>query len=289
MVRDNVVSGIFYESDFNDLDKQIRNCFLSKFGPGSLPGKRKDKKIYGIISPHAGYNFSGPCAAWSYKEIGESKFANTFVLLGVDHSGYGDYVSINMKNWETPFGLIRNDKGFGMEVMNKCNFIVENNNAHANEHSIEVQLPFLQFSNKDFINEIKISPYSITRYDYELCKKLGKAMAKIDDNIIVIASSDFTHYGRNYGYLPFIKNVKEEMYKLDREAIELICNLKTEEFIEYVQRKRATICGAGPISVLIETVKELGAKKGKLLKYYTSGDIINNYDNAVGYASIVFV
>lgn len=289
MVRSPTVAGMFYESDADLLSKQIAKCFTSKFGPGDLPTKRKEKRIYGVVSPHAGYNFSGPCAAWAYKEIAESKFPETFVILGPDHSGYGDYINASTKNWETPFGMVFNNTHLVRGVIGKCNFVNENEEAHKNEHSVEVQLPFLQFSNKDKIDKLKIAPFSVTRYDYEMCKKLGKQIASADEDIVAIASSDFTHYGRNYGYIPFINNVKEEIHKLDNEAIQLVCKLKTEEFLEYLKKKKATVCGGGPIAIVMETVKGLGAKKGKLLHYYTSGDIINNYNNSVGYASIVFV
>lgn len=287
-MRKPIVAGQFYEANFGSLNKQIENCFFHKFGPGDLPTRRKDNIVYGIISPHAGYAYSGPCQAWAYKEIAESKKPNTFVMIGVNHSGQGANFSVSLDDWETPLGIVKADKGFARELINKCDFVKEDKGAHENEHSIEVQLPFLQYVNKDYLNSIKFVPIVISNYNLEMCKKLAEAIVNIDKNVIIIASSDFTHYGYNYGYTPFIRDKKENLYKLDGGAIEQITALNSEDFLTYKKQMRTTICGTGAISVLIECVKMLGAKKGNLLNYYTSGDITESYKNAVGYAAIVF-
>src|SRR3989344_9393580 len=101
MIRKPIVSGQFYESNFNELDKQIRECFNSEFGPGDLPLRRKDKEIVGVVSPHAGYVYSGPAAAWCFKEVAEAKMPDLFILFGLSHSGYGSCLSLY--DWETPF------------------------------------------------------------------------------------------------------------------------------------------------------------------------------------------
>jgi MEMO1 family protein len=110
MVRQPIVAGQFYENNSSELDKQIANCFKSDFGPASLPKQKRKNRLIGIISPHAGYPFSGPCQAWSYKEIAESEFPDTYILLGLSHGGYESCLSI--KNWKTPFGIVKNDKEF---------------------------------------------------------------------------------------------------------------------------------------------------------------------------------
>jgi MEMO1 family protein len=159
---------------------------------------------------------------------------------------------------------------------------------NSSEHSIEVQLPFLQFINKDRLDKIKIAPIIISNdLDPEkIAEYIFKAIKETKKKVVIIASSDFTHYGLNYGYLPFREDVKENLYQLDRGAIDLIKSFQTDKFLDYIAETRATICGKYPISVLLELSKKLGAKKATLLNYYTSGDIINDYTNAVGYASI---
>ena len=276
--REPVFAGQFYPAGKEELKKQIKECFLSGFGPGKLPGKKK-KQILGVISPHAGYQFSGAAAAFSYKEIAESEKADTYVILGPSHSGLPS--STSLEDWGTPFGISENDVEF-CRTLGKFG-IKANEKAHSKEHSIEVQLPFLQF----VYPNAKIAPV-IAGHDLDF-KKIASAITKTAEKlkrkIIIIASSDFTHYGPAYGYAPFSENIKENMYRLDNEAIKAVKSMDPEKFIKHIRENQATICGQMPIAVIMEALK---AKKARLLKYYTSGDIMGDYTNAVGYASIVF-
>ena len=284
-MRKPIVAGQFYESGFDELDSQIKECFKSKFGPGDLPVKRTDKKIFGIVAPHAGYTYSGPCQAWAYKEIAESSFPDLYVIIGLSHGGFPTCISL--EDWETPFGAISVDKDFGNSLIDKG--IKLNEEAHANEHSIEVQIPFLQFVNKDKLNEIKILPIIASDdVNYgELAEKIVKTIDETAKKVVFIASSDFTHFGISYGYMPFSTNVKENMYELDGKAIKLIEELKSTQFLQYADETGATICGKQAIAVVVEACKLLGANKGRLLHYYTSGDIVGDYSNAVGYGAVV--
>jgi AmmeMemoRadiSam system protein B len=285
MPRKPVVAGQFYEGSSRELDKQITDCFSSKFGPGALPLKKRTKKILGIISPHAGYQFSGPCAAWAYKELAESKLPDLFILLGLSHAGHPSCISL--EDWETPFGLVKNDIEFGNALIKNSN-LKQNESAHQHEHSIEVQLPFLQFINKESRDKLKISPIIASpdiKYE-DLAKSIATTIKSQNKRTIIIASSDFTHFGLNYGYFPFSKDVKDNMYQLDNKAIEHIKSLNAYRFLDYIEETGATICGKYPIAVLIEICKLLGAKKARLMHYYTSGDIIGDYGSAVGYGAI---
>lgn len=290
LVRKPVVAGQFYELVFEKLDKQISQCFKSKFGPGDFPVERSNRKItYGLVSPHAGYQASGPAAAWAYKEIAESKLPSCYIILGPNHTGLAtSEVSTTLANWETPFGPVQADRGFARELMGKCSFVKDDYKAHSNEHSIEVQLPFLQFVSKDVLRKIRIVPLIITDYDLQLCRDLADAIVDVSEDICVIASSDFTHYGPYYNYVPFSNEKKENMYKLDGEIISFVNKLDTKGFLECLNAKRATVCGAGAIAVCMEVMRHFGIKKGHLLNYYTSGDILNDYTNSVGYAAIKF-
>jgi hypothetical protein len=288
MVRKPIVAGMFYEDDFGRLDEQINKCFKnSKFGPGELPTKKREKEIMGVIAPHAGYQFSGPGQAWVYKEIGESKLPDVFIILGTNHTGIGKSSTL-LDDFETPFGIVKIDKEFTKSLIDK-GWVIQSKDVHDQEHSIEVQLPFLQFVQRDHLNKLRIVPVAVSQgSNYEL---FGKAVAKIakeqEKKICLIASSDFTHYGVNYGYVPFVYNIKESLEALDMGAIEYIKKLDAWSFIDYVESNKATICGAYAIAVLIEACKALGAKKVELMQYYTSGDIVKDYANAVGYASII--
>lgn len=290
LVRKPVVAGQFYSEGFEKLDKQIIECFKSKLGPGDLPVRRNNKSItQGIISPHAGYQFSGPAAAWAFKEVAESKLPSRFIIIGPNHTGISSSeVSTTIATWETPFGHLEPDEDFIRRLLEECKLVKIDHNAHSYEHSIEVQLPFLQFANKDVLKKVRIVPLIISHYDLETCMALADKIADISEDFCVIASSDFTHYGPNYGYTPFSRNVKENLYELDNGAISLINKMDTKGFLKYVKEKEATICGAGPIAVCMEVMRNLGIKKGELLRYYTSGDVIKDYTNAVGYAAIKF-
>jgi len=148
-------AGMFYESAITMLDKQLEWCFTSKHGPGDLPSKKKGEDIIGAIVPHAGYTYSGPCAAWAYKAIAEAGMPDLFIILGPNHYGSGS--GITMETYDMPYAEIRVDQDFARKLLEKGT-IKENPQGHATEHSIEVQLPFLQFVFKNKMEKIKIVP-----------------------------------------------------------------------------------------------------------------------------------
>jgi hypothetical protein len=281
MTRQPSVAGLFYPNKKEELIEMIKKCFLDKKGPGELCQKNKDKKTMAIISPHAGYFYSGMCAANGYKEIGETK-ADTYIILGNSHEGYTTCIST--EDWQTPLGIAENDKEMTEAIIKEG--IEENNEAHYNEHSIEVQIPFLQFIKE----KPKIVPIMIGQEENykETAKKIFNAIKKTKKKTIIIASSDFTHYGPNYDYIPFTEKVKENIQKMDNQAIEIIKKMDADKFTEHIQIEASTICGAYPIAVCMEICRLDGVKKATLLKYYTSGDVVHDYKNAVGYASIKF-
>jgi len=276
-MRNPVVSGAFYPADIASLKKAIKDCFLSGFGPGKLPEK-DSKKVKGIIVPHAGYNYSGPCAAFAYKVVAESIKPDLFILLGPSHAGFGSCLSL--EDWKNPLGIAKVDNDFaGLLVENG---IPQDEQAHAGEHSIEVQLPFLQFILEDF----KFVPIIVSEDYMQVAATIIKSLEQSNKKAFFIASSDFTHYGMDYGYVPFSENVKENMYKLDKNAIEHALKLDAKSFLDYIDKTGATICGKYPIACLLECIKPA---KAELLKYYTSADITNSgYSMAVGYASVLF-
>ncbi len=281
-IRSAEFAGQFYASGKDELNEEIRQCFLSEFGPGELPSGKLNNGIAGAICPHAGFMFSGPCAAHAYKKIAESPKPDTFVIIGLSHEGMGSCISL--QDWETPLGIAKNDIQLSKAISLKG--IPSDEDAHSHEHSIEVQIPFLQFACKN----PKIVP--IIAGEGMPPEKIGSAVAaaakELGRKIIIIASSDFTHYGPAYGYAPFGKDAREKMEKLDMGAVQKITALDSKGFISYVKKHDATICGRMPIASVIEAVKLMGSAKASLLKYYTSGDISAESGNSVGYASIVF-
>jgi len=275
-MRKPIVAGQFYESELQNLKKQIKSCFLHCLGPGKLP-VLGEQDLLGVIAPHAGYLYSGPAQAHAYTAIANSKKPDLYIILGLSHAGHSNCISI--QDWETPFGSVKIDLDFANSLIEKG--IKVNEAAHASEHSIEVQLPFLQFVKEDF----KILPMIVSTDDI-MAEKLVKTLDESGKKAVFICSSDFTHYGKSYGYVPFVENVKKSLYSLDRGAIDAIEKLDNSSFLNYLNKTNATICGKSPIMTFINICNMFKKKKAHLLKYYTSADIINDYSSAVGYASL---
>ena len=278
-MREPIVSGTFYPSGKTQLLKQIKDSYSSNLGPSS---KEKADKVFAAVCPHAGYAYSSPCAAHCYNQIKNQKY-DVFIILGANHAGFGGSC-VSLDDFATPLGIAKNDTEFTKKVMEKCS-LKENKQAHSQEHSIEVQIPFLQ----EIYQDISIVPIIIEfNSDY---KKIARGLADVIKNsgkkVCIIASSDFTHYGISYGFVPFSDNVKEKLEEFDFRAILKILALDSESFLEYIEDTGATICGAYAIAVLIEICRLIGKKETKLMKYYTSGDVTEDYFSAVGYAGII--
>ncbi len=288
-MRKPAFAGAFYEKGELSLQKQIRECFEGERGPGAAPPERQAQKKASlpkaVIVPHAGYPYSGACAAWGYKALGEAPLADVYILLAPSHrSGRS---GLTQEPFETPLGVVRVDQDLARRLLEKGH-IKEDNAIHAQEHSIEVQLPFLQLINKDVIEKIKILPLLIS-HDAdlnELAVDLKEVLLDTGKRAAFIVSSDFTHYGRQYHYIPFSENVPEQLAALDKGAIDLIQSLDAEGFLRYVEDKAATICGAYPIALLLKTLKR--PAKASLEQYYTSSVVTGDRKNSVSYACIVF-
>lgn len=270
-IRAPVAAGRFYEAEPETLRRSIKDSFSHEFGPGGA----KPQEVKAALVPHAGYMFSGPCAAHSYRAIGEKP--DIFVILGPNHTGRGPDIATSTGFWETPLGRCRIDNGFASSLG-----IPANQEAHRFEHSIEVQLPFLQYLFRDF----KFVPICVRDCDAKgVAEKIINSTG--DKKIVLLASSDMTHYGLAYSYMPFTDNAKENMYAMDKETLGYITSIDPAGFSEHVQSNHLTVCGWQSIAIMLEWSKMLGFRHGKLLKYYTSGDIIKDYGSAVGYASVV--
>ena len=275
-VRTPAVAGMFYPKTKPELKSIIRNCFLHNYGPGKLPPASEDKKIIGIISPHAGYEYSGPIAANSYYAI-SSQRPDLVIITGPNHFGIGrDVASVKEGIWRTPLGDIEVDSESAIEI-NKISKLIELDSfSHTRDHSLEVQLPMLQ---EIFSHKFKILPLILIDQSYHAATEIGKAIAKMAKikKTMIIGSSDFTHYEPN-----------EFAYAQDKSLINSIVDLDVDRFYKTLEEKKVSACGFGAIASTIIACKELGATRGTLLKYATSGDISGDKSSVVGYASIVF-
>jgi AmmeMemoRadiSam system protein B len=272
-------AGAFYDGRAEPLRKQIADCFLHEFGPGKLPevAENGPRRIVGLICPHAGYMFSGPVAAHAYYKLALDGRPDIIVALGPNHTGYGSGLSImNEGLWRTPLGDVQVDTKTATEIVEKARIVDVDESAHRFEHSIEVQLPFLQYL---YHSHFKIVPICFLMQDLLSAKEIGQALAKTltNKNAVIIASSDMTHY-----------KPQERAMKNDLVALKAVEEMDEAKFYSVVETHDITACGYGPIVALIEAAKAIGAREAKLLCYKTSGDVIGDYSSVVGYATVCF-
>ncbi len=275
-IRTPAVAGLFYPSESRKLKSLVHDCFIHPFGPGKIPPSDNTKKIFGIICPHAGYVYSGPIACHSFYKISSSPI-ELFIIIGPNHWGIGCNVA-SMKDcrWETPLGTVEVDSESVTELSKISETIELDFFSHTKEHSLEVQIPILQ---EVFSNGFKILPIALIDQTKNTTIELGRCIAKIakKKNSMIIGSSDFTHYEEN-----------NFAHKQDEALIEPILDLDLDRFYKILNEKKITACGYGAIATTMAACKELGATKGELLKYATSGDITGDKSSVVGYGSIIF-
>ena len=272
-VRKPVVAGAFYANTPEELRRQIEWCYKHELGTGIVPqvNEMGPREVVALVVPHAGYAYSGPVAAHAYKELAEDGVFNTAVILGPNHTGYGSPVSVWVGNsWETPLGEVKINRELAHDILGGV--IEADEMAHLYEHSIEVQLPWLQY----LYREVRIVPIAMMAQDIEAARAVGEAISKTDDDIVVVASSDFTHYE------PHSVAVEK-----DKSMIEAIVNLDEEMLYERREALNCTMCGYGPVAAAIVAARQMKANKANLLKYATSGDTTGDFSAVVGYGSIV--
>jgi len=271
MIRQPAVAGQFYYHDPKMLAAQIKE---------SLDFSVKEKvDALGCVCPHAGYVYSGKVAGAVYSRI---RMPETFIILGPNHTGWGGDFSIMTEGvWKTPLGESSIDSALAKEIFRHSKFLADDPRAHQREHSIEVQLPFLQYLSGTF----QFVPISVKHYVPEesflgVCSEVADAIAsaveKLKSGCTIVASTDFTHY-----------ESQERAVEKDNAVISAILSLDAKKLFDTVGEKDVSMCGYGPVAVTILACKKLGAKKAELVKYMTSGETTGDYTQVVGYAGLV--
>ncbi len=264
-VRMPSVAGQFYQASKPALEKELSRL---------LDKKAQREDCLGAVSPHAGYIYSGMVAGGVLSRI---NFKDSFVILGPNHTGIGrPFAIMKSGSWQTPMGNIEIDADLAAHILKDSTYIEEDLSAHTHEHSIEVQLPFLQFIKRDF----KFVPIIISSASLETFKKIGSQLAasikRSTKEVVMIASSDMTHYEPH-------DLAKEK----DKKAIDAILKLDEDKLMEEIKAHDITMCGFAPTIVMLSALKELGAKRAELVDYKTSGDTSGDYSSVVGYAGIL--
>ena len=265
MTRKPVVAGQFYPQTEASLKKM-----LSKL----IDAGSEKQEVKGVIMPHAGYVYSGHVAG---AVISKVELKKTAIILGTNHTGSGSPFSIMTKeNWMTPLGEVKIDVEIAGSILKESTLLEEDSLAHLYEHSIEVEVPFLQYLKADIkIVPIVISSRDIKEYQ-QLAKEITEGFKKIGRSAFFVASTDFTHYES--------RDAAEEK---DRLAIDAILGLDEERLFQVVEENNISMCGLAPTCTLISICKNLGAKKAGLVKYQTSGDVTGDHASVVGYAGLL--
>jgi len=265
MIRTPVVANQFYPGD-----PEILRQTLAELTPTS---SKEKKKAFAVVSPHAGYIYSGAVAGETFALV---EIPDTIIILGPNHSGRGARVAMmSQGKWQMPLGNIELNAELG-NLLSSSAVIEEDNIAHSSEHSLEVQVPFLQYLKKEFT----LLPFVVSHIPYSDCVKAGKeiaaAISQYNKSVLMVASTDMTHY----------ESRKSASHK-DHLALKHIISLDPEGLYNTVVGQRISMCGIMPTTIALIAAIELGATKAELVRYTDSGETSGDTQQVVGYAGCV--
>jgi len=269
IIRKNTVAGSFYPRDPETLSGQIEG-FLSNVQPSGL------SNIKAVVSPHAGYAYSGQVAAYSFRQLQKIKY-DSIIIIAPSHAEYFDFVSVYHGDvYETPLGHVVVDRKRVDRLEGSSPVIRKTHSGHNNEHSLEVQLPFLQVV---LGSDIRIVPVVIGNQSRRNITILGQVLGELfaDENILVVASTDLSHYH------PY-----DDAISIDNYVKDIIELFDSQKLINSIERNDVEMCGSGPVASAMIASKLMGADSSAVLKYATSGDVSGDMSAVVGYLSAAF-
>lgn len=264
MIRQAAVAGQFYPDSQSALIRELQ---------GLLPFVKEKKRLIGAISPHAGYIYSGSAAGQLLAGI---ELPRTVVILGPNHHGVGALAALSPEDgWQTPLGLVPIEKRLAGLIQQHIPAVQQDSSAHRNEHSIEVQIPFLQYIRPD----ISIVPICLAFGDYAGCELLGKGLAAairdFGEEVLILASSDMTHY-----------ESASTAKRKDKLALECVQAFDAKGLVDVCRAEMITMCGVIPAAVMLVAAKALGATTVELVSYTNSGQITGDENEVVAYAAV---
>ena len=269
-VRHPAVAGQFYPAETEALNQELARYFA----PAPTPDEAEFTEAIACLAPHAGYMFSGHVAGAVYRRLPARA---SYVVLGPNHFGYGHPLAVMSEgSWLTPLGEVQLNRSLAVIVREGCPALNEDHHAHAREHSLEVQIPFLQHGGRSF----SLLPIAVGVGDYETLESLGHAVARAvtrsSEPVLIVASSDLNHYEPD-----------DVTRRIDKKAIDRVIELDPRGLHETVFRERISMCGFGPAVAMLVAALDLGARRAELVKYATSADMGGPRERVVGYAGIV--
>lgn len=265
MIRPPAVAGQFYPGTEQGLYDELQRL---------LPPVAEKRRAIGVISPHAGYVYSGSAAGALLAQV---IIPRTVVIIGPNHQGAGAIAALSPENgWQTPLGVVPIEKHLARLIRQHQPAIQEDSAAHRLEHSLEVQVPFLQYLRPD----VSIVPLCLAFGDYAGCELVGTALAaaitEFGEEVLIIASSDMTHY-----------ESAESARQKDSLALERALALDPQGLVEVCRSKRITMCGVIPSAVMLVAARQMGATQAELLAYTNSGQVTGDDQQVVAYASVL--
>lgn len=281
MIREAKYAGSWYKGSETALRKTLKEFFeKDERGPKKVTEvvENGPRNIIAIVCPHAGYVYSGAIAAHAYAELAFDGKPDLFIIVGIDHHGYGAALaSVQCEGgWQTPLGTAKINSAIANKILSNTQKLKESARAHSMEHSLELQIPFLQY----IYGKIEFVPIIISSGGLSVLQELGAAIAKAckEENVVLIASTDFTHF-----------ESADSAKAQDQKAINAILKLDEELLYKTVMENGISMCGYGSTSAVIKAARELGAKEAILLKYGNSGEVNGDYHSVVGYGALKIV
>lgn len=276
-VRMPVVAGQFYEANPVALERQIQECYLHRLGPGRLPelAPHGPRRIVGLVSPHAGYVFSGPVAAHGFAALAADGEPEVVVVVGLNHGRMGLHPAVQTAGaWRTPLGDVPIASDVAQLIAAALPDFETSPAAFRGEHSLEVQLPFLQYL---YEQDLRFVPVMMADQDLRAAETVGAALATAlqGRDAVIVASTDMTHY-----------ESPQTALRQDQLLIERIEALDPAGLIRTRQVHGISMCGVGPVAAMLFAARALGATGARMLAYATSGDVMPSYE-VVGYLSAV--
>ena len=288
-IRDPIAAGSFYEASERACRASLGKCIPEKVDLAELP-----ERIVGGIVPHAGWVFSGEVAGQVFRSIAQQGEPEVFVLFGAMHRGMAQVGGMFAEGvWRTPLGDVEVDERLAERILGGTNLIERNAGVHADEHSLEVIVPFIQYLFRGAkIVPIAVPPVGIAP---EIGQAVGRVLAAEQGSVVCIGSTDLTHYGPRYGFAP--KGAGQQGITWarevnDRSIVELICGLESGKIVPEAQLRR-NACGAGAVAASVASAAQMGASRGLVLSHICSAQVSERLwgeqsSESVGYAGIVF-
>jgi len=274
-----VVAGSFYEGEPKALRRQLEQCFVGPGGPGQIPqaATGRAEKTVALVSPHAGYVYSGACAAHGYAAAAKLGSFECVVVVGPNHSGVGPAVGVYPGDgFATPLGVVEAAKEVGRVLAAACSEAELDEWTHSREHSLEVQLPFLQFLWGEQVPPLAAA--AMTDQSIATATSLGNAIAEAigERKALLIASTDLSHFHR-----------QEQAERLDKSCLQPVLRMDPGGLVRLVEGRGISMCGYGPVAAVLTAAKALGLQQAELLQYTNSGEVTGDRYRVVGYASVI--